>query len=323
MRLPRVSICIPTYCQVDFLRGTLRSIKTQDFNDYELIISDDSPDDTVEQLVVSFDFDERLRYHRNPVPLGSPENWNEAVRQARGDYIKILHHDDRLSHPGALTEFARMLDEHPDANFAFSASLVENTAKGKNRIHRPAKYQLASLSATPEELFFGNAIGAPSAAIYRNGLNIEYDQRMKWLVDIDFYIRVLQQNPRFVYSPEVLVVTTSGANHQITEICQNNAEVELLEYLLLCHKVGRKLQNNSGAQRVWFILFEKYQIYSKKNIERLGIKLSAHDNKLLEYFFNSYHKKWLSRLPFRVYAGLPEPLKAVIIYVRNLWLLKN
>ena len=95
MRTPHVSICIPAYQQVDYLRETLRSVQTQNYEDYELIISDDTQDDSVQQLVATFDFNDRLRYYRNPVALGSPENWNAAVAYAKGTYIKILqyHHE--------------------------------------------------------------------------------------------------------------------------------------------------------------------------------------------------------------------------------------
>ncbi len=47
----KVSICIPAYKQVSFLRKCLESVLMQDFTDYELIITDDSPDDSVKQLV--------------------------------------------------------------------------------------------------------------------------------------------------------------------------------------------------------------------------------------------------------------------------------
>jgi glycosyltransferase involved in cell wall biosynthesis len=145
LRLPRVSICIPTYCQLDYLRETLRSVQAQDFDDYELIISDDTPDETVQQLVASFGFDNRLHYHRNPVPLGSPENWNAAVRRAKGAYIKLLHHDDRFSHSRALGIFVRLLDEHPEADFAFSASSAVNIIHGHSHDHCPGKEQVAQL----------------------------------------------------------------------------------------------------------------------------------------------------------------------------------
>lgn len=311
MRMPRLSICIPTYCQINYLRETLFSVQAQNFNDYELIVSDDSPDDSVARLVESFNFAGRLRYHRNPISLGSPENWNEAVHQARGDYIKLLHHDDRLAHPGALSAFVRMLDEHPEANFAFSASLVESATSEKNRIHRLTEGQLTWLSALPEGLFFGNVIGAPSATIYRNGLGIEYDQRMKWLVDIDFYIRILQQNHHFAYTPEVLIVTPTNALHQVTEICKNNAAIELTEHLLLYRKVESQLKDNPDTRYTWFRLFEKYQAYSQKDMEKAGIELPLSVD-LLHSFFSSYQDQWLSRIPYRVYAHFPESLKRLI-----------
>jgi glycosyltransferase involved in cell wall biosynthesis len=318
LRLPRVSICIPTYCQIEFLRETLISIQVQNFDDYEVIVSDDSPDDAVAELVASFNFNGKLRYYHNPVSLGSPENWNQAVRLAKGDYIKLLHHDDKFVHSAALSTFVHLLDEHPEANFAFGASGVNNVVNGKSRIHRPTEDQLSRLLTLPEELFFGNVIGAPSSVIYRNGLNLEYDKRMKWLVDIDFYIQLLQQNRHFIYSPEVLVATTSGASHQITDYCSNNIEIEFYEYLLLYKKVENNLKGDSRVNRVWFGLFEKYRIYSQKNLEQLSVKSLLYPDIILEQFFNKYQKKWLFRFPNRIFLRLPEPLKAITIHLRKL-----
>lgn len=311
MRMPRLSICIPTYRQIDYLRETLRSVEAQSFKDYELIISDDTPDDSVSRLVELFNFGDRLRYHRNPKALGSPENWNEAVRQAKGDYIKLLHHDDRFAHPDALGAFVHMLDEHPESNFAFGASVVENVTSKKSRIHRPSAAQLVKLAATPEELFFGNVIGAPSATIYRNGLGIEYDQRMKWLVDIDFYISVLQQNKNIVYTPEVLIATPTNVLHQVTEQCKNNVKVEFTEYLLLYSKVASQLQGNPGTFNTWFKLFEKYKIYTQQGLDMTGIEHEL-SRRLLPPFLSRYQDQRLQRLPNRVYARLPEPIRQLI-----------
>jgi glycosyltransferase involved in cell wall biosynthesis len=36
----RVSICIPTYRQVEFLRKTLHSILAQDYSEYEIVVTD-------------------------------------------------------------------------------------------------------------------------------------------------------------------------------------------------------------------------------------------------------------------------------------------
>ncbi len=311
MRAPRVSICIPAYCQVNFLRETLRSVKEQDFGDYELIISDDTPDATVGQLVASFDFGNKLVYNRNPVPLGSPENWNEAVRHAKGEYIKLLHHDDKFSHPGALGAFVRMLDDNPRADFAFSASSAESATCGRNRTHCPGKKQTAKLAAAPESLFSNNMIGAPSATIYRNGLGIGYDRNLKWLVDVDFYIRILLHNSHFVYTPEVLVATTTDAAHQITEMCKNNAAIDLFEHLYLHQKIAPKISGNPDVQHTWFRLFEKYRIYSQADLKRRGIELPSSGEALLPYFM-AYRQVRLKRTLYRIYARLPKSLKRAI-----------
>lgn len=311
MRLPRVSICIPTYRQVDYLRETLRSVQAQDFGDYELIISDDTPDESVQQLVASFGFDDRLQYYRNPVALGSPENWNAAVRYAQGRYIKMLHHDDRFSHPHALGMFVRLLDEHPEADFAFSASSAINIAHGHSHDHCPSRVQVAQLFTAPEKLFLNNLIGAPSATIYRNGLGIEYDRTLKWLVDVDFYIRALRRNPHIIYTSEILIATATDAGHQITEQCKNNAAIDLFEHLYLYQKIAPQLNVDLNVQHAWFRLFEKYQIYSQADLKRHGIELFDLE-KLLQPFFEAYRQAQLKRMPYRWYARLPVSLKRII-----------
>jgi len=316
LRIPRVSICIPTYRQVDYLQETLRSVQVQDFEDYELIISDDSPDDTVQQLVASFGFDDRLRYYRNPVALGSPENWNAAVRYAQGDYIKIMHHDDRFTDPKALSAFVRLLDEQPDADFAFSASSAESSTGEKNTYNSPGQAQVKEIIKNPEKLFLRNIIGAPSATIYRNNLSIGYDSNLQWLVDVDFYIRVFLRNSTIAYTSECLIATTTNASHQITRICKNNTAIEMYEHLYLYQKLAFKIAGDTSYESLWFRLFEKYRIYSQTDLNKHGIKEPSTAN-ILQPFFNKYRHVWLQRTPYRVYARLPDTIKGIIRFLSN------
>ena len=51
MNNPKVSICIPTYNQVIYLKRTIDSVFEQTYTDYEIIITDDSPTDVVFDVV--------------------------------------------------------------------------------------------------------------------------------------------------------------------------------------------------------------------------------------------------------------------------------
>lgn len=308
MHFPKVSICIPTYNQVDYLKKTLSSIQEQDFDDYELVITDDSSTDSVEVLVKSYGFGEKLKYFRNEISLGSPENWNECIRRARGQLIKVMHHDDAFTCNRALTYFVQLLEENPDASFGFCATTVYNPSNNKLRQNSVTKKQLIMLSRFPEKLFFGNIIGAPSATIYRNWIGMDYDPRMKWLVDIDFYIRILRHNGNIAYIPDALIQTPTNVSHQVTELCKNDMTIEFNENLLLFSKVA-PLLNEEKISLFWYRLFEKYKIYSLKELNHIGLdkKLSN----LLIPFLKKYRKIFIYRIHHRLIVRLK-------FYIKNL-----
>lgn len=318
---PKVSICIPTYRQVDFLRQTLNSVVAQKFTDYEIIISDDSPDESVRELISEFRFGEKLHYYRNEKSLGSPENWNAAIRKANGEYVKILHHDDMLANPDALAAFVSLLDDNPDANFGFSASRIEDARSESVRESRPTDKQLLMLRNTPEKLFLGNCIGAPSATICRREAALEYDKRMKWLVDIDFYIRILRQGKDFAYSTEVLIVTPTNAGHQVTEICNTDAETELYEYSLLYLKNAEYFVHDDDAMAFLSMFVGKYGSDALTDVinkyqDDLALK------ELMENVLVSYREKPFLRFVNLIYWRLPAPVfmqKITRVFIRLIY----
>jgi len=310
----KVSVCIPAYRQVDYLRGTLRSLAEQDFDDYEVIVSDDSPDESVRKLLDEFDFGDRLHYFHNEVPLGSPENWNAAIRRARGEYVKIQHHDDRFTRPDALRRFVALLDDHPEADFGFATSLVEHVDSGLERVHRPTPQQLDALRDEPAAIFYGNCVGAPSATICRNGLDLEYDQRMKWLVDIDYYYRVLMRNRSFAYTPETLICTPTNATHQVTEICRDDAVVEIGEAMMLYEKFSPTQRQNDWVQRGWRHLFRRFRMRKLSDFERFGLAVPE-EREYFEYLLTRPPVGWelllhpkllMLKIFYRLYPYVPQ-----------------
>jgi len=264
---PIVSICIPTYGQTEYLRRTLASIAKQDFKDYEIVITDDTPDDSVKDLLREFSFGEKLRYRKNASRLGQAMNHNETVTFARGTYVKILHHDDELKETTSLSEYVRMIKSNPDADFGFSASV----GIGKNGeilvTNKPSAADTAFLAHESERLFFRNVIGSPSVVIFKRDIGLTFDKNLTWLIDIDFYMRVLKRNGKFAYTDKILVSITADGDHQETKKVFGNKNIEIPEIFYVYEKIGSQIRGVESVKFFWRLL-RRYGISSTTELPR-------------------------------------------------------
>jgi glycosyltransferase involved in cell wall biosynthesis len=94
---PAISVCVPTYNGVKYLRECLDSILVQSFENFEVIIVDDQSIDATFDLAQEYVArNARIRLFRNPRNLGMVGNWNRCLDLAEGDWIKYLFQDDRI-----------------------------------------------------------------------------------------------------------------------------------------------------------------------------------------------------------------------------------
>ena len=269
---PKVSICIPAFEEPELLRKLLNSIIIQSFKDYEVIITDDSISNYVKEVVESYKKDRRIKYYKNSERKGSSENWNEAIKRSSGKYIKIMHHDDWFAFPNSLLEFVRMMEENPHVDFAFSATMIVDEKGFNKSIYSPTKRELKKLTRNPKNLFNKVTIGAPSVTIYRRNLEIYFDRKLKWYVDVDFYIRVLGFNKEFIFTPKPLVCVSNGSSHRVTNECLNKIEVDLFEYLYLFRKIETNKIVDYKYLKTIIIKLLKYNVKSEYDLIKLGIK---------------------------------------------------
>lgn len=238
--MPKVSICVPTCNQPGLVRRTLESILAQNFEDYEVIVTDDSDGGAISELVSSID-DKRILYYKNERQLGSPTNWNRAISLAKGEYIKVIHHDDWFPNKDCLMQFVKLLDEHPSSVLGFSSSYACQSDGSVAYVHAPSTAQLEELRADPSYLVFNNYIGAPSATIFRNKEHTLFDENFKWLVDIDFYITLLSSScSSYSYTSDPLICIAIEGDHKVTNECSGIQQVEISEHVLLFNKIRKK-----------------------------------------------------------------------------------
>lgn len=262
-----ISICIPAYKRVDFLKRLLDSIEIQTFKSFEVIVTDDSPDENVQLLCAGFKQKIPLYYQRNPSPLGTPENWNEAIRLSKGGWIKLMHDDDWFADEFSLQFFADSITAHPGHHFFFSAyrNLYED---GRTEKVFASGFGLRALQSNPVTLFGKNIIGPPSVTLTRNDKEFYYDKVVKWVVDIDFYIMYLQK-VRPVYLNKVLINVGLGS-HQVTRDCARQRPIEIPENFYLLNKVGLFHLKNILVYDAWWRLMRNLEITSERDIRDSG-----------------------------------------------------
>jgi glycosyltransferase involved in cell wall biosynthesis len=263
-----ISICIPTFNRVAYLERLLTSIKHQSFTDFEVIVSDDSIGDEVKNLCATYTSFFSLRYFKNIIPLGTPENWNEAIRKANGQWIKIMHDDDWFTETGSLHYFKKAIDENADSLFIFSAYRNIYEKNGRQEPMFLNKFRWKALLNDPVTLLANNIIGPPSVTLHKNEKRFWYDGAVKWVVDIEYYIRYLKSTKAFYIDKPLINVGINDT--QVTTYTFGVAEVHLKESLYLLNKTGERHLRNIIVFDAWWRLIRNFSIKNISHIRSTG-----------------------------------------------------
>lgn len=267
----KISVCIPAYKNADFLRRCLDSLVTQSFRDFELVLSDDSPDDSVARIAEEYKDDLQIIYLKNNPSLGTPANWNFAMQHAKGEYIKLMHDDDWFAEKDALQKFYDCLQKNPSADFCFSAFHNVHLKEGNMQPVFCSSFLRNLLKKDRYNLFKRNFIGPPSVVFQRNNRKDWYDDRLKWLVDFEGYIRFLDSRGSFVYINECLVnIGLSG--EQVTSAVQHDAKTVLPESLYFLKKHGTGILKNIFVYDYYWRTLRNFSVRDEADITKSGWK---------------------------------------------------
>ncbi|MFI5155193.1 MAG: glycosyltransferase family 2 protein [Chitinophagales bacterium] len=265
-----ISICIPAFKHPDFLKRLLDSISIQSFSNFEVILSDDSPDQEVERLAALYTAKFTLKYFHNKVPEGTPGNWNRAIQLAEGTWIKLMHDDDWFSDKDSLLQFVKGIELNPGSGFIFSAYKNIYLDSGASMEVFISQFRLRWLKQDPVTLFAQNGIGPPSTVMHKANSAISYDTEMRWLVDIDLYIRLISNgNPAYIASP---LVNIGISEKQVTRNSYRQRSVEIPESFRILNKTGPRHLRNILIYDAWWRLMRNLNIKSEADLTQSGYK---------------------------------------------------
>ena len=116
--MPKVSIIIPSYNHEKYVGYALKSVLSQTFQDFEIIITDDHSSDKTVEEIKKFK-DKRIKLFASNKNRGVCVAINNCLAQAKGKYIAHLNSDDAFF-PEKLERQVAHLDEHPEIGAVFS-----------------------------------------------------------------------------------------------------------------------------------------------------------------------------------------------------------
>lgn len=195
-RSPLVSVVVASYNHEAYVQECLQSVLDQDFQDFEIVVTDDgSSDQTVARILEVQD--PRIRLNVLPHNRGACIATNDAILRSRGKYIAVLNSDDYFL-PGKLSQQVAVLQAHLHlgAVFGLPAFVNEHGSAFEDPAHRDHNAFVAKDRSRFEWLrhFFdvGNALCHPTVLIRREvyekiGL---YDPRLAQVPDLDMWIRL-------------------------------------------------------------------------------------------------------------------------------------
>lgn len=103
MKATRVTIAIPTFRRVEYLRMAVESARAQTHGAIEIVVSDNDSGDGTGAYLDTLAGDARVRVLRQTENLGMVGNWDACLAVATGEWFLLLSDDDFLE-PHAVAE---------------------------------------------------------------------------------------------------------------------------------------------------------------------------------------------------------------------------
>ena len=186
-RDPLISFIVPVY-QVtkDMLKRCLESLVTQDYQNIEIVVTFDGPDDDLLPVVGDY-----LKRHKNIKVIeiehaGACAARNAGFKASSGEIISFFN-SDYVAKPGMAKLWVDTLQDHPEFGFAYGAYEWNSSNRSVYWSKEFDEFELTQANYID--------CGFP---LWRKHV-VEWDPEVKSLQDWDFWIRVVNNGVKGFY----------------------------------------------------------------------------------------------------------------------------
>lgn len=201
--IPLITIAIPCYNSASFIEEAVISACRQTYQNYEVLVIDNASTDGTLQILQKLQSDYVFTLIKNEKNLGAIQNFNLAIEQARGKYIKFLESDDVLE-PECLSIMGNFLSD--EVQFVCGSKFLINQYSqviGRNDTNtriRQGSEIIKSFRKT------GNILGTPSDCLVSKALLMRVGGFSRkygtYLNDLDVWLKICRTNAQVQFTSE-------------------------------------------------------------------------------------------------------------------------
>jgi glycosyltransferase involved in cell wall biosynthesis len=199
---PLISIVTPSFNQQRFIGEALASVQLQNYANCEhLVIDGRSTDNTVDLLRNLTEGKEQSKVvWISEQDSGQSEALNKGFRLANGEFIGWLNSDDRYR-PGCFEHIVQAFADNPEVDILYGDYLIVDESGKVLQIRREIEFSAFILR-------YHRVLYIPTTATFFRRRVFEeqnwLDEKLKYAMDLDFFIRLSASGYRFKHIPELL-----------------------------------------------------------------------------------------------------------------------
>ena len=215
--MPRFSVIIPLYNKENFIKKTIESVLSQEYQDFEIIVVHDcSTDGSLDKVKEVLDKRISIVEHLNNKGLSASRN--TGIANAQADFIAFLDADDTWK-PYYLVTINQLIESYPEAHLY--ATTYEVLLRHGKIIQYPFHFNFDETGIVDnffernlhQSFYYPSCLCVNKAVFAKIGT---YNEAITFSEDVDFNIRAHSQF-RMAFSNTVCVQYLQDSENQITQ----------------------------------------------------------------------------------------------------------
>jgi len=189
-----ISIVIPLYNKAQSIEKTIRSIQSQSYQDFEIVVVDGySTDGSLEIIRQLASEDSRIKVFMQENRKGVTPARNESIEHSQSERIAFIDADDYWA-PSYLETLKRLMDDYPECGIwgLGHGTMEEDKAVVENGHMYPGFRGILENPWVKGSPFWTSAVGISKIAFNKVG---GFDDRIIYGEDIDLWYRLMLEFP--------------------------------------------------------------------------------------------------------------------------------